>query len=388
LLSTDSQHKQQYIEQFHPALKASFFVAEKVELDFDFGQGSDFAGVHRFKKSLLSYSNPTHFTPNNFGWKARTHRVENLARVKHLVVDVDCGESRAQKADCLNDLFNRFTDDLFPSHITETRKGYHLVFKLRYPCGPNKFDMARATLDRLIEVLDGDRQAPRLNILTAIPSTPTRFILSTPSATVTCGDILRRFAKTDAPGEPRNDEQEPTLARVSPQTQIVTETRGAFVEGIRNNSIYTLLLLARDRGIPPTQAVADIEAYYMIDAGGEIDGLQETTRSAYRGGRHASNPRVRAYCLGSSVGDVSRRLGWSRGYERTMTDADLDMLRRNNLRGENTRRQQRAYEAIQFAVAKLMEQGRPVTATAIHKMSGVHQASVKKYRGFAWDTEE
>ncbi len=300
-----------------------------------------------------------------------------LRVVRFLVVDVDTDDKTGYLR-FLSAILHEI--GIMPSHITETVKGFHIVFTLLYPCKSDKFGMAEETQARLIECLGGDPSQPRLNILTRLPEEPTNIFHSDPNLKISCGAVLKSLKRKTA----SSGLAEPL--RCSEHGPVLMKSIEPFQNGVRNWSIYHLSRICKQYRRDISWSTNLMETLSPDTPSRE---LQDTVRSAYRCKYYVSNATIQRFCLGNSVSDTARRYGISQfnPYERKLTDEELDQLRRKNLLSLNDGRQTRTMEILRQAVRELEEQGSPVTRTKLHKVTGIHHKTIEKYRGIIWDLD-
>lgn len=367
-LSCQDGTRQQYIEKFHPGLRSRFFISTKFKVFADRDDYSMTPPVPYRKSTLWRYGDFTHFTPNPFHYRTRTHAAENLAVVCYIPMDFDsdyqtCRVEIHRKCDELN--------IVRPAYMTRTRRdGVHAVWKLRFPVtNANHFDMVTELKNILINIFNADPCQPGLTMLIVVPATPMHLLYSEPSNQIdNIAEVLKSLRSV-------KQQATPVLR------QTIARGRTAFEEGTRNNSLYTLLLLARDRGIDRDRAITDIERYYNVSVN-QIDNYEHTVKSAFQGKRHAKNDRIKEYCLGRSAGDVCWRIGWSKPRARKTTDEDFARIRSANRDTYNKSRSEMIFTKIQNTVADLKDEGILISAKKISAITGIHMSTIAKYKRF------
>lgn len=284
-------HKKDFISKFH-TYRDTFFAAENIAGHWRF---------EKYRKTKTNTAHLTHFTPNNFSWRARTHAADGLQYIAYLFLDIDLdryipdGDTRLEYLKMLSAKCAELA--VKPTAIIRTRRGYHIAFKLSYPYSVSKspkiHDMAGETLERLKLYLTADIQ-PGLHSFMRLPQAQTDIVHLDPFQTIIIAELLKKLSgKTNKVKD---------KVKLDIKKKIV-QVKG---EGYRNNTAYTLALLCKNYGRDMDYAKA-----LVISLGGcETEReMMDTIRSAFKGRRKANNEWVQRLCLGASVSDAARRFG-------------------------------------------------------------------------------
>jgi len=345
--------RRNYLRKFHTP-KDTFFVA------------SIFAGLFLSEKYRARSSDleaHTHFTPNTWNWKSKTHGLHGLQIIKYLDLDIDISPDPKTRTEYLQ-FFGRKCQELSikPFSILSTPGGYRIAFQLRYPVFADNrqvFHLCEAALVALKEIFQSDR-SPGLSSFTRMPQSHNSILLLESFNTIILSEILKRAVKLSVP------------VTVKPRAKAQAIQNVGFW-ALRNNTAYTLALICRSYG-------RDMAfTRNLVHSIGELDSerqLEDTLKSAYTDKHHATNKWCQDLCLGESVSDVARRF---RIIQKCTPEETKEAQSSGGKKGRASVKNE-TIRKILAGVGELKEVGIEINATNIIKKTGISERTFYRYR--------